>query len=152
MWSVYCLVSANGAGPHTYIGATVDVERRLRQHNGLLAGGASATKAGGSDWIRAAHIEGFPAEKDALQFEWAWKYWTRSGAKGRGLEKRISALCLLLSQEKATSKATPFAELEKPLTLFLETAAAEKIWLTASSSLDAERVAQFLNVEFLAVA
>lgn len=43
-WYVYVLVS--GHGRRTYVGVAVDVERRLRQHNGLLAGGARATRAG----------------------------------------------------------------------------------------------------------
>jgi len=43
LWFVYVLVSCRG---RTYVGIAIDVERRLRQHNGLLAGGARATRAG----------------------------------------------------------------------------------------------------------
>ncbi len=42
-WYVYVLVS--GAG-RTYVGVALDVERRLRQHNGLATGGARTTRAG----------------------------------------------------------------------------------------------------------
>ena len=42
-WYVYVLVSARG---RTYVGVALDVERRLRQHNGVIAGGARATRAG----------------------------------------------------------------------------------------------------------
>ncbi|MBK7077230.1 MAG: GIY-YIG nuclease family protein [Myxococcales bacterium] len=42
MWFVYVLVSPRG---RTYVGITTDVARRLRQHNGELAGGARATRA-----------------------------------------------------------------------------------------------------------
>ena len=37
---VYLLVSTNG---NTYVGATVDLTRRLRQHNKEIKGGAHAT-------------------------------------------------------------------------------------------------------------
>ncbi|MEZ4400487.1 MAG: GIY-YIG nuclease family protein [Kofleriaceae bacterium] len=42
MWFVYVLVSPGG---RTYVGIATDVTRRLRQHNGELAGGARATRA-----------------------------------------------------------------------------------------------------------
>ena len=43
MWFVYVLVSRAG---RTYVGIATDVRRRLRQHNGELAGGARATRPG----------------------------------------------------------------------------------------------------------
>ena len=57
---VYLLESSNHA---TYVGATVDLNRRLRQHNKEIKGGAHATSAKvlkGETWIRACHVEGFP--------------------------------------------------------------------------------------------
>jgi putative endonuclease len=41
-WFVYVLVCAAG---RTYTGVTNDLDRRLEQHNGLLPGGAKATRA-----------------------------------------------------------------------------------------------------------
>lgn len=43
MWFVYVLVSRVG---RTYVGIARDVDRRLRQHNGELAGGARSTRPG----------------------------------------------------------------------------------------------------------
>lgn len=39
-WTVYILECADGS---LYTGVTLDLERRLRQHNGLLAGGPRYT-------------------------------------------------------------------------------------------------------------
>lgn len=43
MWFVYVLISRAG---RTYVGISTDVARRLRQHNGELAGGARSTRPG----------------------------------------------------------------------------------------------------------
>ena len=70
---VYLLMSSNGA---TYVGATIDLNRRLDQHNKLLKGGAKATGnrvENGEMWVRMAHVKNFPDWKSALQFEWRWK-------------------------------------------------------------------------------
>jgi structure-specific endonuclease subunit SLX1 len=76
---VYLLVSTSGS---TYVGATVDLDRRLRQHNKEIKGGAHATGAKvaqGESWTRAAHVSGFPDWPAALQFEWRWKHISRKG-------------------------------------------------------------------------
>jgi putative endonuclease len=43
-WWVYVLVSASLG--RTYVGITIDVERRVAQHNGDVPGGARSTRAG----------------------------------------------------------------------------------------------------------
>ena len=43
-WWLYVLVSDDGR--RTYVGITLDVSRRLAQHNGERPGGARATRAG----------------------------------------------------------------------------------------------------------
>ena len=91
---VYLLVSSDGA---TYVGATVDLDHRLRQHNKEIKGGAHATSIkvdGGEIWVRAAHVSGFPDWRSALQFEWRWKQLSRKyqSKKIPPLEKRMIAL------------------------------------------------------------
>ena len=64
----------------TYVGATVDLNHRLRQHNKELAGGAHATSvkvAQGCTWNRICFIQGFPDWPAALQFEWRLKQLSR---------------------------------------------------------------------------
>jgi len=128
---VYLLESTN---KNTYVGATVDLERRLRQHNKELAGGAHATGMKvnrGEEWVRACHVSGFPNWQAALQFEWRWKQISRKISPSvYPLEKRMMALKRLLSLEKSTSKAIPFSEWEAPPTVHLETPDAVKYYET----------------------
>lgn len=112
MWYCYLLQSDT----KTYVGATVDPDRRLRQHNGQIGGGAKATR--GHTWHRVALISGFPDERAALQFEWAWKWRTRQ-LKGKGLKGRLAALWILLDSPQSTSKAAPFTEWPEPPTVRL---------------------------------
>jgi structure-specific endonuclease subunit SLX1 len=108
---VYLLVSSDNA---TYVGSTVNLDRRLRQHNKELAGGAHATTCKvikGETWLRACHISGFPDWSSALQFEWRWKQLSRKQpVKIFPLKRRALALKELLSLEKSTTKAIPFSE------------------------------------------
>jgi structure-specific endonuclease subunit SLX1 len=118
---VYLLLSSDNS---TYVGATVDLERRLKQHNKELKGGAHATGVKveqGNIWIRACHVSGFPDWKSALQFEWRWKQLSRKlPNKMFPLERRMTALKELLSLERATLKATPYAEWETPPCVHIE--------------------------------
>lgn len=75
---VYILESSDKAS--TYVGATINLDHRLRQHNKDLAGGAHATSikvAQGHTWRRVCHVEGFPDWSAALQFEWRLKQLSR---------------------------------------------------------------------------
>jgi len=108
----------------TYVGATVDLDRRLRQHNKEIKGGAHATGAKvakGDTWIRAAHVAGFPDWQAALQFEWRWKQLTRKlSPQLKPLERRIIALKQLLALDRPTTKAKAYTEWESPPNVVLE--------------------------------
>lgn len=119
---VYLLLSSDNA---TYVGATVDLNRRLRQHNKEIKGGAHATGAKvskGETWSRVAYVEGFPDWQAALQFEWRWKQLSRklvtSGLSP--IERRMIALEELLALERPTSKAKPYSEWPTPPHVVME--------------------------------
>ena len=110
---VYLLVSTSGA---TYVGATVDLDHRLRQHNKEIKGGAVATSvkvARGETWHRHCYVSGFPTWQSALQFEWRWKLVHRKLPRCNGitpLDNRMKALEMLLAMERSTTKAQAFSE------------------------------------------
>ena len=118
---VYLLESTNH---NTYVGATIDLDHRLRQHNGEIKGGAVATTRKvnkGETWKRVCHIEGFPSWSECLKFEWAWKFYSRKlSTKLFPLNRRKKALEQLLSLEKSTSKAIPYNEWETPIKVVWE--------------------------------
>lgn len=111
-WFCYFLYSTEG---QTYIGATVDPNRRLRQHNGELAGGAHATTMRvnqGQTWKRACYVKGFPDKTSALQFEWRWKSLSRKKEyrSMNPVDRRIQALYELIALDRPTSKAICYSE------------------------------------------
>ena len=118
---VYLLQSSDGA---TYVGATMNLERRLRQHNKELVGGARATSRKvkkGQVWTRVCYVEGFPDWVSALQFEWAWKYQSRKLSTSMvPIERRKQALDNLVKLEKPTSKSIPYSKWEDPIHIVWE--------------------------------
>jgi structure-specific endonuclease subunit SLX1 len=114
---VYFIKSTNGS---TYIGATINLERRIRQHNKLIVGGAHATSMKvnkGEEWSYYCYVENFPSYNEALKFEWRWKQLSRQIQKElpslTPTERRIEALKRLLALPKSTSKALEYKEWEK---------------------------------------
>jgi len=126
---VYLLVSTSGS---TYVGATIDLDRRLRQHNKEIKGGANATSMKvqkGEIWRRAAYVSNFPDWQAALQFEWRWKQLSRKlSLKMNPLERRIKALKTLLELPQSTTKAIPYAEWLLPPEVHCETTEAEQFY------------------------
>jgi putative endonuclease len=66
---VYMLGTCDKAGTRTYVGWTLDVERRLAQHNGGK-GGARSTR--GRTWV-LLHVERFESRREAMSREWHLK-------------------------------------------------------------------------------
>ena len=112
---VYLLVCTDNS---TYVGATIDLEKRLRKHNKEIKGGAHATSIKveqGKIWERACYVEGFPDWQAALQFEWRWKQLSRKLPPSLfPLKRRMLALKQLLALERPTSKAIAYTEWSTP--------------------------------------
>ena len=126
---VYLLLASDNS---TYLGATIDLDRRLRQHNKEIKGGAFITGnkvLKGEIWIRVAHVEGFPDWQSALQFEWRWKQLSRKIDRSlKPLHRRMSALKQLLTLERPTSKAKAYSEWLNPPLVILEDDEARKYY------------------------
>ena len=115
---VYFIQSTNGS---TYIGATIDLDKRIRQHNKEIKGGANATSIKvqqGEIWSYICYVENFPDWNEALKFEWRWKQISRQIQKNKPtqkpIERRMEALNILLNLNKPTCKAKLYSEWENP--------------------------------------
>lgn len=83
-WYVYLLVST--VTGRTYVGATTDPARRLRQHNGEIAGGARSTIPG-RPWKHVDVVGPFTHGEALRKERWVKK---ARGVEGRG--KRLGSL------------------------------------------------------------
>ena len=109
---VYCLESER----RDYIGAATDPHRRIRQHNALLCGGAKRNRC--RVWNMKLLIGGFHTWKQALQFEWAFKYHSKNC---RSIDTITSALETLMAKERWTSNSPLASEITLHVEHNLET-------------------------------
>ena len=107
-WFFYLIKNNNC----TYAGVSPTPDKRLRQHNGEISGGAVMTTSKvkkGKNWSRVCYVSGFPDWRAALQFEWRWKQISRKISPSISpIERRFKSLHKLLSLDKPTSKAIPY--------------------------------------------
>jgi len=84
---VYVLASKVGDDVRTYVGWTVDVDRRLKQHND----GSGAKSTRGRQWT-VLHTESFKTRGEAMSREWRLK-------RDRAFRKRLAANAPLPGQD-----------------------------------------------------
>lgn len=105
-WCVYLLASNTG---RTYVGSTTNPHRRLRQHNGEIAGGARSTR--GHTWRICIYLSGFQNRSVACRWEKIVK------SRARGLKERSIAMSLVHQGKCPEYKGRP--EYDTPYNLTL---------------------------------
>ena len=97
----YCLKSS--VSRRTYVGASINLTRRLRQHNGELVGGSKYTSSN-RPWIPVYIVEGFSSWKQALKFEWQWKKVKCKYGSMSPIERRKKCVNILLNRDRWKDK------------------------------------------------
>jgi putative endonuclease len=96
----YCYLLSNHLG-NTYIGITNNLQTRLDQHNGIIAGGAKATKKANT-W-KFERVVGTFNKGDAMSFEWYWKHTQSANGKWyhtkSGIGNKLKRLDELMRQD-----------------------------------------------------
>ncbi len=95
----YCYVLSSTTSNKTYVGKTNNPNKRIRQHNGEIVGGAKATRVG-KPWNIYLLISGFKTEVEALRFEYMMKHFK----KNHGEKGRINTLNAILQSERIFEK------------------------------------------------
>jgi predicted GIY-YIG superfamily endonuclease len=88
----YCI--QNDHENKTYIGITNHFQRRIKQHNGELSGGAKYTR--GDHWKPIIITTNFRSKCEVLRFEYLWKKIRIKTTYKSGVLKRIEILHYLL--------------------------------------------------------
>lgn len=101
----FCYILVNKVNNKTYVGYTNDPDKRLRQHNGELCGGAKYTTRQCGNWCFLMLIQGITdlTKNQALSLEWWLKHpegRRKTGLKYVGSKGRILSSQVVLSGEK----------------------------------------------------
>lgn len=89
----------------TYVGVTNKLDRRLRQHNGVIKGGARATRMRQAAWRVMYVVRGLPDRRACLQLEW------RLHRRHQKTRDRMHHLQAAFALPRFTRTAVPVADL-----------------------------------------
>lgn len=97
-WSLYLL--ENTDNKYTYLGVTVNIIRRIRQHNGELVGGAKYTSSnkGNGKWILKTIVNNL-TKSEALSYERIIKNKRRKGKGKTPLDRRNYLINLVVTNK-----------------------------------------------------
>jgi predicted GIY-YIG superfamily endonuclease len=100
----YNYILYNDVSNATYNGYTVDIERRLRQHNGEIKGGAGGTAKHRGHWKFLAVVTSPQFTKNtAMSFEWWVRYPTGKKPRPAGFAGplgRLRGLEMVMASDK----------------------------------------------------
>jgi predicted GIY-YIG superfamily endonuclease len=87
-WTVYLLL--NTSNNKTYVGITNNIDKRIKQHNGILKGGAKFTRAfkGDGEWILLTSINNLNKIR-ASKMEYQIKNSKTIIKNGNSVERRL---------------------------------------------------------------
>jgi len=98
-WYVYLLYSKRTR--RTYVGATTNPERRLRQHNGEIVGGAKSTRKGAGSWSLVCYLGDFKDRSTCYRWEKLIK------SRAYGFKDRVLAMRLVSAGSCPVSSKHP---------------------------------------------
>lgn len=112
-----CYLIINSSNFKTYIGSTNNLERRLKQHNKIIKGGAKYTTAfkGTGQWTPILIVNGFKEHNVALSFEWRMKRSKNYNGKlkpNSGYYSRIKEVFNIIESDLITSNSKNVSDLD----------------------------------------
>ena len=100
----FCYIIENGHS--SYVGITNNREKRLRQHNSEISGGAKYTSLRGPGWKYVCIINNLD-KITSMKLEWAIKH--EQPVNASGICNRIRKLMSVLNKERFTKKSLDLA-------------------------------------------
>ncbi len=95
----------------TYIGYTIDIFRRLKQHNGIIATGGAKKTRKNRPWKVVMYVS-FEFERTAMQYEFCLHH-TKRYRRTSGVLNKMKIMKALLQQERICSTAPLNSELSR---------------------------------------